>query len=232
MSKHLIIFTDLDGCLLDPETYRYDTAKQALDQLAEKNVPLIFCTSKTRAEVEPLRTELNNTCPFIIENGGAIYIPEDYFPQVPSDAVLRNGYHVLEFGVPYAKLREGLRAIEENAGIRLKGFGDMSVEEIMATTGLSALQSSLAQQREYDEPFLLNDLSKLFELRHAAANQGLMIVQAGRFGHLVGDTHKGQTCRVLIELYQQHWGEVTIAAFGDSLNDLPMLEKSRLSIFS
>ncbi|NKB82135.1 MAG: HAD-IIB family hydrolase [Nitrospirales bacterium] len=225
MSKRLIVFTDLDGSLLDPETYRYDAATPALDQLAAQDVPLIFCTSKTRAEVEPLRIELGNTCPFIIENGGAVYIPEGYFPQMPPNAVLRNAYHVLEFGVPYGKLREGLRVIEDKAGIRLKGFGDMNVEEVMAATGLSAVASSLAQQREYDEPFLLNDLSKLFELRHEAANQGLLIVQAGRFGHLVGGTHKGQACRVLIELYQQHWGEVTTAAFGDSLNDLPMLEK-------
>src|SRR2546423_300740 len=70
-----VVFTDLDGTLLDAETYRYDAARQGLDRLREHAIPLIICTSKTRAEVEPLRNELGNTDPFIVENGGALYVP-------------------------------------------------------------------------------------------------------------------------------------------------------------
>ncbi|MFB3136761.1 MAG: HAD hydrolase family protein [Nitrospirales bacterium] len=70
-TTRLVIFTDLDGSLLDTETYRFDAARAALEELTARQVPLVLCTSKTRAEVEPLRQELGITDPFIVENGGA-----------------------------------------------------------------------------------------------------------------------------------------------------------------
>ncbi len=70
-TTRLVIFTDLDGSLLDTETYRFDAARAALEELTARQVPLVLCTSKTRAEVEPLRQELGNTDPFIAENEGA-----------------------------------------------------------------------------------------------------------------------------------------------------------------
>lgn len=225
MDSHLVLFTDLDGTLLDPDTYGYEDAKPALDLIKSRNVPMVFCTSKTRAEVEPLRQELDNHDPFIVENGGAIFIPEGYFTEPLPEAKSREGYQVLEFGVPYAQLRDALRKMESKLGIRLVGFGDMTTADIIAITGLNPLDAERAKQREYDEPFMLNDLSKVFELRHEAAQLGLMIVVAGRFGHLVGGTHKGQACRVLIDLYRKQFKNVTTAAIGNSLNDLPMLER-------
>lgn len=68
-TTRLVIFTDLDGSLLDTETYRFDAARATLEELTACQVPMVLCASKTRAEVEPLRQELGNTDPFIIENG-------------------------------------------------------------------------------------------------------------------------------------------------------------------
>lgn len=225
MAPQLIILTDLDGSLLDSDTYEPEAARPALDILLARKVPVIFCTSKTLAEVEPIRQALSITAPFIVENGGAIYVPVDYFPEIPPQSHQRGKYHVVEFGTPYGKLREGLRTIEGKVGIRLKGFGDMKLDEVVATTGLSPIQAMAAQQREYDEPFLVSDPAKMFEIRHEAGQLDLLVVVAGRFAHLVGGTHKGPACRVLLDLYRKHWGEITTAAFGDSLNDLPMLEQ-------
>ncbi|MEC4673928.1 MAG: HAD-IIB family hydrolase [Nitrospirota bacterium] len=225
MAPQLIILTDLDGSLLDSDTFEPAAAKSAIDELNARNVPVIFCTSKTHEEVEPIRHTLANTAPFIVENGGAIYLPLDYFPEIPTRSQQRGEFHVIEFGTSYGKLREGLRTIEHKVGIRLKGFGDMTLDEVVATTGLSPIQAMAAQQREYDEPFLVSDPSKMFEIRHEAGQLDLLVVVAGRFAHLVGGTHKGPACRVLLDLYRKHWGEIITAAFGDSLNDLPMLEQ-------
>ena len=76
----LVIFTDLDGTLLDARNYSWRAAQPALDQLRRRRVPVVFCTSKTRAEILPLREELRNADPFVAENGGAIYVPRSYFP--------------------------------------------------------------------------------------------------------------------------------------------------------
>ena len=42
------IFSDLDGTLLDHDTYGYEPARPALALLGRKNIPLILCSSKTR----------------------------------------------------------------------------------------------------------------------------------------------------------------------------------------
>ena len=77
--KKLIIFTDLDGTLLDHYTYSFDAALPALKLLKEKNIPLIICSSKTKREIEYYREKLDNRHPFISENGGGIFIPKGYF---------------------------------------------------------------------------------------------------------------------------------------------------------
>ncbi|RLI93151.1 MAG: hypothetical protein DRO95_00515, partial [Candidatus Altiarchaeales archaeon] len=45
-----IIFTDLDGTLIDEE-YSYRDAEDALSIIKKREIPLILCTSKTRAEI-------------------------------------------------------------------------------------------------------------------------------------------------------------------------------------
>ena len=48
----IIVFTDLDSTLLHPKTYSFDAAMPALKLIKEKDIPLILCSSKTRAEIE------------------------------------------------------------------------------------------------------------------------------------------------------------------------------------
>jgi len=73
-----IVFSDLDGTLLDHRTYDYSPALPALAKLQEKQIPLVFCTRKTAAEMIPFRKEIKNKDPFIVENGGGIYIPNPH----------------------------------------------------------------------------------------------------------------------------------------------------------
>src|SRR4051812_40579094 len=74
-----VIFSDLDGTLLQPDTYSCGPAETAVRALRELGYPLVLCSSKTRAELEFWRGKLHNDAPFIVENGGAIYIPRNYF---------------------------------------------------------------------------------------------------------------------------------------------------------
>src|SRR6516162_3914161 len=85
--KKLVIFTDLDGTLLDHQDYRWTAAQPALRALARAHCPLIVVTSKTRAEVGPILLALARREPFVVENGGAIYIPAGYFPFTPEGAI-------------------------------------------------------------------------------------------------------------------------------------------------
>src|SRR4030043_710821 len=151
----LIIFTDLDGTLLDRDTYSFSPAEPALRLTRMKNIPLVLTSSKTRAEIEIYRKKLENDHPFISENGGAVFIPKNYF-SFPFSYDRESGeYLVLEFGAFYPHITETLETIKKETGIKIRGFSDLTEKEIASLCGLSFKEAGDAKQREYDEPFMI-----------------------------------------------------------------------------
>ena len=225
----MIIFTDLDGTLLDGETYSWETAREALDAVRSRHIPVVLVSSKTRAEIEPLREQLRLDAPFVVENGGGIFIPRDYFPFSIDGAVLRQGYFVVDLGVPYPLLRTVVADVRQSLGIDIRGFGDMSVEEVARQTGLSLANAELAKQREYDEPFKFSGSKEAVErLRGAIEVRGLRCVSGGRFFHLMGTQDKGHATSLLTGWYRKHLPDdlnrgFQTVGFGDGPNDLTML---------
>jgi mannosyl-3-phosphoglycerate phosphatase len=71
-----IVFTDLDGTLLDYGTYSWNEALPALSRLRALRIPVVLCSTKTAAEMQPLARELRLEAPYIVENGGGIRIPQ------------------------------------------------------------------------------------------------------------------------------------------------------------
>lgn len=225
MKGRILVFTDLDGTLLDHTSYSFEPARPALRLLREKRIPLIICSSKTRAEIEPLRLELTNADPFISENGGAVFIPGGYFSQEIPSARKESGYHVLELGTPYPRLREAISNLQAGHPDRLRGFGDLTVDEVAALTGLSRPEAALAKKREYDEPFLMDEAASIGIVREMAEKSGLKITQGGRFFHLTGNNDKGRAVRILRAVFEKEEGcSLKTIGLGDSQNDLPLLE--------
>jgi len=216
----IVIFTDLDGSLLHPETYSFREASSALELIREKGIPLVLCSSKTRAEMEVYRKRLNNGDPFIVENGGGIFIPEGYFP-FPVEGETRSGYVVISLGMTYARVREQFIRLRDELRIPVTGFGDMTPAEVAALTGLSLDEAVLAKQREYGEPFVFPGAADERMLQAIEAS-GLRWTQ-GRVFHLMGNHHKGKAVALLRALFERAKGPVCIAGLGDSLNDLPFL---------
>ncbi len=137
--SRLVIFTDLDGSLLDRDTYSFAAARPALLELRRLQVPLVLCTSKTRAEVAPLRRRLRNAHPFIVENGGGIVIPRSYFGRgMPTR---------IELGRPYPEIAAALDDLARRSRVRVRGFHQLSVTRIADATGLSLTEARLAKKR-------------------------------------------------------------------------------------
>lgn len=222
--QNLIVFTDLDGTLLDHTTYGYDAALPALSLLKRKKIPLILCSSKTAAELECLRIKLRLRDPFISENGGAIFIPHHYFNFSFAHDRETAGYAIIELGTPYSKLREILTLFKERYPGLIHGFGDMGVEDVARLANLSPEEARLAKQREYDEPFLLRNIDLESEITRQARSHGVQVSRGSRFYHLLGGNDKGRAVAVLTELFRRQRKELTTIGLGDSLNDLPMLE--------
>jgi mannosyl-3-phosphoglycerate phosphatase len=152
----LLVFTDLDGSLLDHDDYSFSAAQPAMDMLRQRQIPLIPVTSKTLAEMRHLQRELHNSHPFIVENGSAICIPRGYFDD-PDDAEYDDGFRLLRLAPAYESVIPVLHDLREQSGFRFRGFHDMSAAEVARDTGLSEAQAILARQRLCTEPLLWQD---------------------------------------------------------------------------
>jgi len=218
----LVIFTDLDGTLLDAGTYSFAAAAEALGVVERLGIPLVFCTSKTRAEILYWRERTGNSHPFISENGGGVFMPAGYFGFDVPGATPSDGYMVLNLGTPYQRLREALSSLRAK-GFGIRGFGDMSADEVAKLTGLDIPQAQLAKKREYDEPFVHNGAVGDVSLLLVAIERLGLRHTKGRLMHILGESDKGRAVRFLCGLYEKQYGRVVTAAVGDSPNDAPML---------
>jgi mannosyl-3-phosphoglycerate synthase len=220
-----VVFTDLDGTLLHPVSYSYTQALEALRWLQEKETPIIFCSAKTKAEQEVYRAELGIGDPFIAENGGAIFIPKGYFRLHFNYDKATKDYFVIELGTPHQEVRRKIKKIvEEEAGCRLIGFDDMTVEEVARETGLSLVSAEFARQREYSVTIKIEGDKKGVNLALKKIKQaGFSCTFGGRFYEVTAGSDKGRAVKALTELFKLNLGRIITVAIGDNESDEPML---------
>jgi len=222
----LLVLSDLDGTLLDHTTYAFDAARAALERLRAARVPLVLCTSKSRAEVEPIRAALRNAHPFIVENGGGVCVPVGYFPFEIEGAERRGDYDVIPLGDPYAEVTRALSSASQASGVEVRGFADMNDDEVAVETGLALAEARLARRREFDEPFVVLEPDRAPELFAAIEREGKRWTTGGRFHHITGPSDKATAVRVLVGLYRrQLGGDVHTVGLGDAPNDAEFLRE-------
>jgi len=216
-----IVFTDIDGTILDQKN-SFQQTRPLLKQLQALATPLIFCSSKTKSEIELYRKELGVTDPFIAENGAAIFIPNGYF-SFEYPCTEKNGeYTKIGLGESYEAVRGKLAKLATAINAEIVGFGDMTAEELAVDTGLPVALAKLAKEREYDEPFRLVHGS-LKELARLANAEGLTLMLGGRYFHVLSGSDKGKAVAILKGLLAKKFGSIMTYGVGDSKSDLPML---------
>lgn len=226
----LLVYTDLDGSLLDHDDYGFAAAQPALSQLRALHIPLIPVTSKTLAELQVLGQQLGLQHPLIVENGCVICLPDGYFP-LPENGECRAGYRLLRLAPDYPALLAELQQLRHDHGFRFRGFHDMDAEEVARETGLSHAAAELARQRLCSEPLAWQDSeSAMADFRQALAGRQLRLVKGGRFWHVLSQADKGSALRQLAALYRAHGlPAFTSLALGDSPNDCSMLQAADIA---
>ncbi len=221
---NVVIFTDLDGTLLDHDGYSHAAAAEALNAIRRHQIPLVITTSKTRREVERLQTALGIRDPFIVENGAAIFFPERYCGFRVIGGLHLPPYTVVRLGFSYPEVRRFADRVKDR--FNLRGFGDLSAEEVARLSGLSIDAAVLAKDREFTEPFVVDDHRRIPDIIREAASAGLTVTSGGRFFHLTGSRQdKGRAvCRVT-SIFAENTDEGLITVgLGDSANDRSMLQ--------
>ncbi len=223
MRRKLILFTDLDGSLLDHQGYSCEGARSALERIRDLSVPLVFVTSKTRAEVLRLQGDMDIREPFISENGGGLFFPPGYRNFRIPGGVEQDGRILIRLGRPYSEIRRFVEERKTRFGIR--GVGDMSIGELVEITGLGPEEARLAKQREFTEPFLVAGDAPPALLGEEARKAGLTITRGGRFYHLIGSGQdKGEAVKRALRIFRGNLGEEVLSVgIGDRPNDISML---------
>jgi mannosyl-3-phosphoglycerate phosphatase family protein len=229
----MLVFTDLDGSLLDHHSYSYQDALPQLHVLDRAGVPVIPASSKTRAEIARLRQALGNTHPFIVENGAAIWIPRDYFAEQPALTQERDGYWVREMVAPRQHWIALLKDLYADFVGEFDYFQRAGAAGIARMTGLSREAAEEANLRDYSEPVQWLGSSErreefLSRLRAAGANP----LSGGRFISVSGACDKGVALTWLRGVYQDAFPDRTChdIAIGDSRNDCAMLEAAETAL--
>ncbi|MGB3519525.1 MAG: HAD hydrolase family protein [Elainellaceae cyanobacterium] len=247
-SPAVLIFTDLDGTLLNADDYRYDAALPVLQALHQQQIPVIPVTSKTRREVAALRQQIAPQDPFIVENGSAIFLTRgdrrfdlaavhgsitDSTDTDSTDTDSTETLQMCRLGCTYDEARRALVELSRLLNIPLQGFGDLSAAALQDLTGLPLSAIPLAQARDFTEPFVMPKTIHPDQLDAAVQQLGMGVVVGDRFSHLIGShAGKGRAVRLLIAAYQSVIPEQSIytIGLGNSPNDLEMLEAVDLPV--
>ena len=221
---HWLIVTDLDGTLLNHHDYSFKEALSTLEKLEAHGIPVIINSSKTAAEIEQLRRELNNQTPFIVENGSGVLIPKTYFKQRPDGAEEYGDYWEVILGKPRAELLAGLNQMPALFKNCYQSYSDSTVDDVMLMTGLSRSEATASMDRRYTEPLKWSDSSATkLEFFDVLRKRHLHHTEGGRFIHLMGQTNKGSAMTWLARHHaKQYKKNIRIVALGDANNDIDM----------
>jgi len=231
MKTEYIVFTDLDGTLLDYHSYSFEPAMPALKLLCKHQIPLILVSSKTRAEMQDYQIALGiEEYPFVVENGSAIFTQPEYFPKFSPYKIIDSlwGYYL---GRSYKELVQILADISNRYGYRIEGFHNCSDAHIIKHTGLNPHQVKMAKEREFSIPIFYDQQTEDI-LRKEISRYNLRLLFGGRFMHLLGNVDKGKALNTIMNEYRSTYPSRKFAsvALGDSLNDFAMLSAADIPI--
>ncbi|MGQ7245841.1 HAD-IIB family hydrolase [Halomonas sp. V046] len=221
-----LVFTDLDGSLLDHDSYDWAPAAAWLTTLKAAGVAVVPVTSKTRSELLPLRLELGlGDTPFIAENGAVIALPPSWC-HAKRESPGPDGLVIKTLGVDIGLIRRRIGIWRERLSTSFLTMSEMALEDVVAFTGLDDQQARLARLREGSEPLVWEaDEALLERFRDGLAGDGLRMTQGGRFWHVLGDVDKGRAVTWLVGRFEALRGTAPATlALGDGPNDIGMLE--------
>lgn len=228
----MVIFTDLDGTLIDFDTYSATLTAPRVKQLLAAGIRVVFCSSKTRAEQQALMRSIGIKTLGIVENGSGLYVPDgiDLFLNHPASQPVDGG-RLIAFGRPAAQIRASIATVSAALQLDLRPYSALSDAHIAKLTGLSPAGAARARARDFSETLTATlGPDQWAEVQHTFAQHDLQCLCGGRFYTVSAQgCHKGTALRATLkEISASSPAALTSIAIGDSFNDVDMLRAADL----
>ena len=199
----IVIFSNVDSVLAAPVPQLRE-AGRILGRL-ESDSRLVLCSGRTRAELEYVSQELGIRQPFVCEHGSAAFVPNKYFDEAVAQARDVFGNAVVEFGRRCPAVVQTLNRTASRLRIAIRGFNDMSVDEVARDCGMTPLQARLAKLRDYGEMFrvLNRDESARLRLLRALESAYLKCVRGVDYDYVGGTVDYSPAINLLSTMYRR-----------------------------
>lgn len=219
------IVTDMDGTLLNPQRMISDYTLEVLNACKQKGIRIIPASGRTRASMRPHVERLNSGMPYIGGNGSEIVSADHKLIhqlslEIPLAKELcaylaKAGFHVQVYGDTafyYARDCEASESYKRSSGLPGEAVGDLTAFLDFHTPKILAI----------GDPSLVEKTLPL--VQEAYKGRATFTVSEVNFleAEPLGAT-KGEALRRLADMRGDIVPERTLA-FGDSLNDLSLLQ--------
>jgi predicted mannosyl-3-phosphoglycerate phosphatase (HAD superfamily) len=166
-----VVFTSLEGTLLDEDTFEARSSRSILRRLAAAAIPVVPVTEMTLSEVEPIAREHGMRHAMIIEAGGAIARWTD------------SSWEIEPRGPEGDVLLDAIAAVEARSGADLTVYSVLPDHDATRLSGKSGAMLDGSRERGYSEPFVI-ERGNVTKVAKAASSLGFTLRRGRRFFHL------------------------------------------------
>ena len=218
--KKIIIFTDLDGTLLDKNTFEFNVISEYFRELLSNGIIIIPNSSKTEAELIDFNRTYNFKLCFISENGSSIH---------GLNLINANLPKIISIGRPADQIIE-IYNLNTPPALKQKVIfiSNLNTNEQEKIFGLPLQKIKLSMERKHSVPIQFNGTEvEKNEFIKIMSNVGLSVQTGGRIMNICDNTNKSKAMLKTIELIKKEINYKIISiGVGDNQNDIEMLKKS------
>ena len=219
-NSSILIFTDLDGTLLNRDNFKFESTKPFLKELKKKDIIIIPNSSKTEDEIIEFNNEADFQFPFVSENGSIIHNLNFLNHEFPDKITLARNIHEIQ------KIFD--KNIHQDLKSKCKVISSLTVSEQTQIFGLPENKLKQVFNRSCSIPILFegNNEEKL-SLKNLLLKIGLDYIEGGRVLNLGDRINKADAVKKIIQMLENKFKcKPKIIAVGDNHNDLEMLQNS------